>query len=606
MLDEQFVPCIDNIRHGYKTGAFSPAELIDFLVHRAETYSDKNIWIERISPQLLTSLLDQLKQSDMDLLPLFGVPFAVKDNIDVKGFSTTAGCPAYAFKPETNAFLVQRLIDAGAIPLGKTNLDQFATGLVGTRSPHGACKNAFNSDYISGGSSSGSAVSVALGLVSFSIGTDTAGSGRVPAMLNNIIGLKPSRGLFSMSGVVPACRSLDCPSVFSLNTDDAAAVFDVLSAFDPQDAYSRANPFINSARGFPDDPGPPRIGVPQSHQLNFFESTEAEKLFQDALNKWRDRGAIIVESDFAPLLSAAKLLYEGPWVAERYAAIESLLLKSPEQIHPVVREIIKGAEGKSAVDAFKAEYTMQSYRAYAQGLFTELDILVTPTAPRHYLISELELDPIRLNANTGYYTNFMNLLDLCGIAVPSGFFTNDLPFGITLIAPRFNDVRLLNYARQWEQYVQLPVGIYGNKTNKAAAHASSVSFSPRVDIAVCGAHLQDLPLNWQLIERGARLRERTCTSANYRLYKLAGAAPLRPGMVRDEQDGVAIEVEVWSVPTNEIGSFIDNIPFPLGLGKIELEDSRWITGFICESSAISNADEITEFGSWRAFLAAQP
>lgn len=586
MLNENFIPTISNIRQGYLNGDFTPRQLVSLLQLRAQKYTDRNIWISQINTELLECYLSHLESLPVDSLPLYGIPFAAKDNIDVQGFSTTAGCPEYAFDPVNSAHITAALISAGAIPLGKTNLDQFATGLVGTRSPHGPCANAFDPDYISGGSSSGSAVAVSLGLVSFSLGTDTAGSGRVPAMLNNLIGLKPSRGLFSMSGVVPACRSLDCPSIFAFTTEDAALVFETAAVADTNDAYSRPNPFSNSVRSFGATPPPPRIGVPLPEQREFYGEVDAEQLFESAIAKWQSLGAEIIEVDFTPLLDAARLLYEGPWVAERYAALEDLIETTPDVIHPVVRGIVESANGKSAVDTFKAEYQMQEYRTYANSLFKKVDLLLTPTAPRHYLIDDLLKDPVRLNSNMGHYTNFMNLLDLCGVAIPAGFLPTGLPFGISLVAPAFKDVAILNHASVWQDAMALPYGAMPAQELLTHRPTPTAANPTLIDVAVCGAHLNDFPLNWQLIDRGATLRQTTTTSDKYKLYLLADFEPKRPALIRSEEDGVAIELEVWSVPADELGGFLNNIPYPLGIGKVELSDGSWVSGFMCEGSEI--------------------
>ncbi len=606
MIPDNFVPDISSLQKAYEEGVFTPRELVSWLYQKAENYPGHNIWITRLTPKEIEPYLLYLSGKRMEDLPLYGIPFVLKDNIDLAGTPTTAACPEYAYTPDNSAFVVKKLLEAGAIPMGKANMDQFATGLVGTRSPEpwGPCRNSFDPDYISGGSSSGSAVAVALGLASFSLGTDTAGSGRVPAMLNNLVGLKPSRGLFSMTGVVPACRSLDCPSVFALNTSDAEKVFSVMAQSDPSDAYSRQNPLENTSRAFGQIQTPLKIGVPFADQMQFFGEAESAALFDQVVAGWTELGAEIVEIDIEPLLSAAKMLYEGPWVAERYVAIQDVIDNTPESVHPVVRGIVEGAIGKTAADTYKAEYRMQSYRARARQLFEQIDCLLTPTAPRHYLVEDVLKDPVQLNSNMGFYTNYMNLLDLCGLAVPAGFYSTGLPFGFTLVAPAFDDVKLLNAANRWEREQRLPLGATKSlPKTEAAIPAPAVIAAHRINVAVCGAHLDGLPLNWQLRERGATLVEKTKTSASYRMYLLEQPAPLRPGLVRNEEIGASIEVEVWSVPSSEFGSFVAHIPFPLGIGKVELEDSRWVSGFVCESSAVKGARDISEFGAWRKFMA---
>lgn len=604
MIPEDFVPHIEAVLNLYRSEACSVRELTLYLIEKAEQYADRNIWIRRLSQSELEPYFQRLESSTPDQLPLYGVPFAIKDNIDLEGVETTAACPEFAYRAERSACLVQRLIEAGAIPLGKTNMDQFATGLVGTRSPApwGPCKNAFDPAVISGGSSAGSAVAVALGLVSFSLGTDTAGSGRVPAMLNNLFGLKPSRGLLSMTGIVPACRTLDCPSIFALCATDTYKIFSIAAAKDDGDAYSRVNPFSNSERFFGETNHKPVIGVPARDQLEFFGEQSAADLFDQAVKNWNRLGADIVEVDFEPLLNAAKLLYEGPWVAERYAAMESILTQQPEVVHEVVRGIVTGAEGKSAVDAFKAEYELQEYRQFAEALFEQVDFLLSPTAPRSYSIDELLENPVQLNSNMGYYTNYMNLLDLCGLAVPAGQMANGIPFGVMLVAPRFRETALLNQALLWEQQQELPMGV-SQQAYQSKPDLARVADGRYIQVAVCGAHLEGMPLNWQLAERGARLVSATETSENYRFYALKGGPVKRPGLVRDENNGCRIKVEVWSLPAEEFGSFVAAIPYPLGIGKLELLSGEWVSGFICEGLGIDGAEDISALGSWRTYIA---
>lgn len=604
MIPENFVPTIEAVKQGYASQTFSPRELFEYLLKKTTSFADRNIWIRQLSMDELEPYLSRLESSLPDSLPLYGIPFAIKDNIDLAGIPTTAACAEFSYVPEQSAFVVEALIQAGAIPMGKTNMDQFATGLVGTRSPApwGPCRNAFDPEVISGGSSSGSAVAVSLGLVSFSLGTDTAGSGRVPAMLNNIYGLKPSRGLLSMSGVVPACRTLDCPSVFATSVADAETVFSVAAQKDSGDAYARANPFANGSRFFGEPAQAPIVGIPKPQQLEFFGEGSAQQLFADAIATWKELGATVREVDFEPLLRAAKLLYEGPWVAERYAAVESMLESQPDAIHEVVRGIIETARGKDAVAAFKAEYQLQECRAYTEQLFGEVDFLISPTAPRSYTITELLEDPVQLNSNMGHYTNYMNLLDLCGLAIPAGFMANGIPFGVTLVAPKFREMSLLNQALVWERTNALPLGATSHHSGEQPAH-NPVSISQTIEVAVCGAHLSGMPLNWQLSERGATLLEETRSSENYRFYALKGGPVKRPGLVRNEANGVSVLVELWSVPAVEFGSFVAAIPYPLGIGKLELADGRWVSGFICEGIGIDGADDISELGSWRDYIA---
>ena len=593
---------ISGLLAAYRSKQLTPEQLIDNIFAACEQHVEHNIWIMRLSREQLQPCLYRLSETSIDELPLYGIPFAIKDNIDLAGVPTTAGCQ-FTYTPTQSAFVVEQLLNAGAIPIGKTNMDQFATGLVGTRSPEpwGPCRNAFNKDYISGGSSSGSAVAVALGLVSFSLGTDTAGSGRVPAAFNNLVGLKPSRGLLSMTGVVPACRSLDCVSIFALTTDDTDCVFEVAAKEDPQDDYARPVTFDNNGRHY----GLPKpefvFAVPQQAQLEFFGDASAQKLFASAVEQMQKLGGTKQEMDFTPFLEAARLLYEGPWVAERYAAIDPVITQQPDALLPVIKTIIGQAETKTAVEAFKAEYRMQHYRRLARLLLKDVDFLLTPTTPTIYTIEQLLTDPIKLNSNLGYYTNFMNLLDCAAVAVPAGYLDNGLPSGVSLVGLAMQDRKLLSFANRWQQALQLPLG--ATQQALPSSNNSAVSDAEEIPVVVCGAHLQGLPLNWQLTERGAHLLESSTTAAAYRMYALAGGPPYRPGLIRDEQAGKAIEVEVWNVPKAEFGSFVAGIPAPLGIGKVELSDGRWLPGFICENYAIKNAQDITELRGWRNYLA---
>jgi len=439
---------ISFLKKQYQSGVLTPAQLVTVLhqaiAQEATQAEHHNIWITRLSLAQMLAYAEKLeKQSDKNL-PLYGIPFAIKDNIDLAGTPTTAGCAEYTYTPEQSATVVQKLIDAGAIPVGKTNLDQFATGLVGARSPYGAGKNSINPAYISGGSSAGSAVSVALGFASFSLGTDTAGSGRVPAAFNNLVGVKPSLGLLSTTGVVPACRTLDCVSIFANNVMDAEAVLAIAQGFDADDAYSReckqtAPPLKISFR----------FGVPRAAQLEFFSNTETPQLFKQAIASLESIGGKAVEIDFAPFLQTARLLYEGPWVAERYAAIQTFFEEKPEAIFPVTRQIIGNAAKFSAADTFDAFYKLKALQREAAKVWRDIDVMLTPTAGTIYTIAEVEADPVQTNSNLGYYTNFMNLLDLAAIALPAGFQGDGLPFGITLCAPAFSDNTLLQLAKRF-------------------------------------------------------------------------------------------------------------------------------------------------------------
>jgi allophanate hydrolase len=585
---------IGELLGGYRSGELSLRRTIERVLDNIDAAPSRNEWVTRLTREQVMAYVDALENRSKDL-PLYGVPFAIKDNIDLAGVPTTAGCREYAYVPQSSATVVQRLIDAGAIPIGKTNLDQFATGLVGTRSPYGPCRNAFDDAYISGGSSSGSAVAVATGLVSFSLGTDTAGSGRVPAAFNNLIGLKPSCGLLSTQGVVPACRSLDCVSIFALSAPDAETVFDVALGFDAADPYSREL----SLSAMP--AGAWRIGIPDGTQLEFFGDSLYRELFDAACRRIVEFGATPVPVDIAPFLEAARLLYEGPWVAERYAAIAEFFAKQANAMFPVTREIIERGADASAVDAFRAQYRLKELQRKTASVWEGIDALLLPTAGTIYRIDEVERDPIRLNSNLGYYTNFVNLLDLAAVAVPAGFRSDGLPFGVTLVGPAGSDRALLDLAARLHAVSVTTAGALQHPVPQRAPTPRAASDA--IDIVVCGAHMQGLPLNHQLTERGATFVRATQTAPKYRFYALPGGPPKRPGLVRVTTGGAAIEVEVWSIPQQHFGSFVAGIPAPLGIGKVELADGSFASGFICEAYAVEGAQEITHLGSWRRFLA---
>jgi allophanate hydrolase len=583
---------LGSLKRAYASG-LRPTQLVAAIVERLAQRGDDKVWIDRLQPAELKARAAELERADAARLPLYGIPFAIKDNIDFAAHATTAACPQFAYKAGASATVVERLLAAGAILVGKTNLDQFATGLVGVRSPYGVPRNPFNAAYVPGGSSSGSAVAVAAGLVGFSLGTDTAGSGRVPAAFNNIVGLKPTRGLISTRGAVPACRSLDCISIFSLTASDAAAVLRVAAGYDALDPFSRRQ--ASPARAMPRSFSGARIGVPRDAQLEFFGNTETPKLFSQALERL---GAERVSIDFAPFLETARLLYEGPWVAERYLAIRDFIERHPEALHPVTAQIIGGARKHSAIDAFAAYYRLKELQRRCAALWDEIDVLVTPTAGTIYGVAEVEADPVRLNSNLGYYTNFMNLLDLAAIAVPAGFQRDGLPFGITLVAPAFTDDALCALGDRAHRAAVKTMGATGLPLpNETQALPSEHT----VRLAVCGAHMSGLPLNHQLVERGARLAQRCRTAPQYRLYALTNFAPPRPGMVRADTGG-AIEVEVWDVPAPAFGSFVAAIPAPLGIGTVTLENGEQVKGFLCEARATQGARDITGLGGWRQFI----
>ena len=588
------------LRRAYGAGGCSPVAVAEALLARLAHQRDNPIWISLVPAAELLARAAALARdrSARERLPLYGVPFAVKDNIDVAGMPTTAGCREFAYTPARTATAVQRLLDAGAMLVGKTNLDQFATGLVGTRSPYGAVRNAFDPAYISGGSSSGSAVAVALGLVAFALGTDTAGSGRVPAGFNNVVGLKPTRGLASTTGVVPACRTLDCVSVFALTCGDARAVLDVLDATDPTDEFARADRAAvwGPENGF-------RFGVPRDDALEFFGDAGYARLFAAAVERLRELGGSPVAIDPAPFLAAAELLYDGPWVAERYAALRGFFERRAEAILPVTRAVIAAAKRHSAADAFDAAYRLAALKRDTARVWAAVDLLLVPTAGTIYRIAEVEADPIGLNANLGRYTNFVNLLDLAAIAVPSGFRSDGLPFGVTLIAPALSDRWLAAIGARYHQASGVRLG--ATDVAPPAAAASPPPPAATVHLAVVGAHLSGQPLNGELTERGATL-VRTCRTAPvYRLYALPGTQPPKPGLVRAAA-GAPIEVEVWRMPLAAYGPFVAGVPAPLAIGTVELEDGSRVQGFLCEAHATAAALDISDFGGWRAYLASRP
>ncbi|MEO8132354.1 MAG: allophanate hydrolase [Betaproteobacteria bacterium] len=581
----------------YRHAKRTPFEVIDSLRAAAdEAYA--NVWICRVGTDALARRARQLEQMAREdprtlALPLYGIPFAVKDNIDVAGMPTTAACPAFSRVPARSATVVERLEAAGAILVGKTNLDQFATGLVGTRSPYGAVSNSFRPEYISGGSSSGSAVAVARGEASFSLGTDTAGSGRVPAGLNNLVGLKPSRGLISARGVVPACQSLDCVSVFALTVPDAVTVLNVARGFDAEDPWSR-----ELALTTPRLPERFTFAVPEP--LEFHGDAHALHAFNAAIDRLEGLGGKAIRIDFAPYLEAAALLYEGPWVAERLAAIRPFFEQHANEVHPVVRKIIEGADNYSAADLFAGLTRLEALRKISAQLWDRADVMLVPTAPTVYTIAELTAEPFLNNRRLGHYTNFVNLLDLAACAVPAAMRPDGLPTGITLIAPAGTDLMLADLAQRFHQLTGLKLGALDESLPSPQPVDIAVD---SVRVAVVGAHLSGLPLNHQLTDRGGKLEKAARTSTHYRLYALPGTTPPKPGMLRDPGRGAAIEVEVWRLPLREYGSFVAGIPSPLGIGQIELDNGEWVQAFVCESWAVQGAEEITRLGGWRAFLA---
>jgi allophanate hydrolase len=590
-------PDFSTLRTDYLAGRRTPREEVERFLREVEEPTWAAAWIHRIGADDLRARAAELEtqaRADPEYIPkrpLYGIVYAVKDNIDVAGLPTTAGCPAFAYTPSRSATVVERLQAAGAILVGKTNLDQFATGLVGTRSPYGVVPNAVDPAFIAGGSSSGSAVAVARGWVGFALGTDTAGSGRVPAALNGIVGLKPSRGLVSARGVVPACRSLDCVSVFAGSVEDAVAVLEEVRSYDAEDPWSRRLALApdGAPRAF-------RFAVPDV--LEFYGDDAARDAFAKAVELLEGMGGHRVPVDFSPFLAAAALLYEGPWVAERLAAIRPFFESSGSEMHEVVRGIVEGARKYDAARLFEDVTRREALRHRVEPLWREVDALVVPSVPTVYRIDEVLAEPLVTNRRLGYYTNFVNLLDLAALAVPTGTRSDRLPCGITLIHQAGRDLQLADLGRRVERAVA-----QGRPAPRAAARPSAVWRGDTVDVAVVGAHLAGQPLNGQLTERGGLLLRACRTAPHYRLFVLPRSTPAKPGLIRDLHGyGHHIDIEVWRLPEAAYGGFVAAIPSPLGLGRLELEDGTWAQGFLCEPWALEEAEEISSLGGWRQWL----
>src|SRR4030081_2132717 len=582
----------------HRAGTVSPARSVARSFQRIRDHNDPAIFISLRNEADALAEAESLSKKDTAQLPLYGVPVAGKDNIDVLGLPTTAACPAFAYSPTHDATAVARLRAAGAIIIGKTNLDQFATGLVGVRSPYGIPNNPMRGDLIPGGSSSGSAVAVWAGWVPLAWGSDTAGSGCVPAMLNNIVGLKPSLGLISTAGLVPACRTLDCISVFSLTVDDAMTALAAMAGPDGADPFSRNRPLAEMT-AFPPSL---RLGVPRQGQLIFFGDKAAEKAYGDAIARWTALGASLVEFDLEPLYETARLLYEGPWVAERYLVIRNLLASSPEAIHPVTREITIAGARLSAADTFTALYRLQALRRTSERIFGAIDALVLPTAPTTYSTAQVLANPVELNSRLGTYTNFVNLLDLCGLALPAAIRPDDIPFGITLLAPAGHDAQLASIGRVFHADTRLTMGSR-SLPQPPLATLPARGGGDEIAIAVVGAHLSGMTLNCELKALGGRLLEAATTAPDYRLYALPTTPP-KPGMLRVEKGaGSSIELELWALSAAAFGKFVAAIPPPLSIGTVRLADGRGVKGFIVEPADVDGARDISAFSGWRAFVA---
>jgi allophanate hydrolase len=569
---------ISELKTRYAEG-ITPSEIIEEIWEKIIVWDDPAIFIHLPEKAVLLEIAATVEAMPKDL-PLWGIPFVVKDNIDVANWPTTAACPEYAYVPNQDAEVVRLLRAAGAIPVGKGNLDQFATGLVGTRTPYGVARNAIDAEFLPGGSSSGSASAVAAGLCAFSLGTDTAGSGRVPAAFQELIGWKPSRGLLSNRGLVPACKSLDCISVFANTAADALSVSEVVSVYDAADAFSRkVIPKGEIAASF-------HFGVPMD--LDFAGDPDTPELYAAAVERMKSLGGIPVTVDLTAFTEAAKLLYEGPWVAERWASVGEFVEKNPDAIFPITRKILEASKGWDASSTFQAQYKLREFVRESEAVWEKIDVLLLPTTPRLYTVAENLAEPFTTNATLGRYTNFMNLLDLSAVALPAGRARSGrAPWGVTLAAPAGWDAALLEL------------------TARFRSEPTIESRKPtRIPLLVCGAHLQGLALHWQLTDRGAILRGKTRTAPLYRMYAMPpiGTIPPRPALIRDDHSGSSIEVEVWELEAADFGDFVSKIPGPLGIGKVKLESGEEVPGFIAEPRATEGAEDITRFGSWRAWL----
>jgi allophanate hydrolase len=593
-------PTIAELHAAYAKG-IQPASVIAGIYRHIEAAADPGIFITLVSEDTALAAAAALEPFGSTTKPLWGIPFAVKDNIDVAGMPTTAACPDYAYVASSSAFVVRRLLEAGAILLGKTNLDQFATGLVGMRTPYPAPRNAIDPAYVPGGSSSGSAVAVARGLVTFALGTDTAGSGRVPAGLNNIVGIKPSLGSLSSAGLVPACRTLDTISIFAGTVGDADAAFRVMVAYDPSDAFSRP-------QVIPPQPGalPPglRIGMPDHAGRRFGGDTLSEAAFDAAIGDLvtviggRQPEAV----DMAALFGVAALLYSGPWVAERYQAIREIIEARPEILHPTTRTIIGGAACLTAADAFAGVHRLAELRRAADQIWTRIDVLAVPTYPRPHRVADVQADPIGPNSELGTYTNFVNLLDLCAIAVPGRFRDDGFPSGLTLIAPHGRDGLVAALGARFHAAGGIAIGASATPVPKPLEHDTRGA-PGEIELVVVGAHLSGMPLNHELTGRHARFLRAVSTTADYKLYALPGGPPYRPGLMRvADGTGSPIETEVWAISPEEFGTFVAGIPAPLGIGTTRLADGTAPKGFIVEAEGIAGARDVSQFGGWRRYL----
>lgn len=564
---------IDVLQKGYRLRQYTPEEVIQVIVKRALSDAGMNIWITPPSLERIAPYLERLKELDPMDCPLWGIPFAIKDNIDVAGWPLTAACPAFEQLPANHAVVVERFVTAGAIPVGKTNLDQFATGLVGTRSPYGDTHNALRPELISGGSSSGSAVSVARGQAAFSLGTDTAGSGRVPAALNRLVGYKPAVGAWPLQGVLPACKSIDCVTVFARSIADAETVDQVVRGVEVQDPFSLNRPLQRSIL--------PEVWLLPDHTPEFYGpfAEEYTQAWEETKQSILRSGVTVKEVDVSLLQEAAALLYEGPLVAERWADLGDFVEEHPGEIFPVTETILRsGAKSEFNASAlYRAQHRLQEIKHATVNLLRGA-VLVLPTCGGTWTREQVLADPITTNSRMGEYTNHCNLLDLSAIAIPSVEVAEQLPFGITLFTLPEEE---------------------GNMTRAAEFFMRQ---HRAVTFAVCGLHMRGFALEPQMTGFGATFEEEAETAEKYELYKLATVPP-KPGLVRMKEGGSSIALELWQMPIAAFGAFTASIPSPLGIGKIELSDGRIVPGFVCEAHATEGAENITAWGGWRAAMA---